>query len=107
MDRRSLPTPAGVIKTAVKTGKKYHNTGLNPRPSLPHAQLGEINLTCAKDKTYICHRAPGESKWKHVLCVRGTSHASICQKIFHTMSEDNMSKEEAMKLRLKLQTKAN
>ena len=93
-----------------KTGIKYHPQYKyhNPRLSLPHAQLGEINLTCAKDKTYICHRAPGtKSQWKHVLCCRSGDHASICHKIFKAMSENNMSKEEAIQLRQELQTKDN
>ena len=77
--------------------------------SLPHAHFGEIKLTLAKDKSYICYLnlLPGESRWKHVLTVRGTSHQSICQKVFTAMSEKNMNKEAAMLLRQKLQSKAS
>ena len=106
MDRRSLPKPGGVRKCEKRQTGKPSKAG---RSSLPHAQLGEINLTLAKDKSYICYKSLLENMkgWKHVLTVRGTSHQSICQKIFTAMSEKNMDQEAAMLLRQKLQSKAS
>ena len=114
MDRRSLPKPGGVRKCEKRQTGKPSKPIRGEVRSLPHAHFGEINLTLAKDKSYICYLnlLPTEGlsdkkRWKHVLTVRGTSHPSICQKIFKAMSEKNMNQEEALQLRQKLQSKAS
>ena len=83
-----------------KNGKK--STG---RQYLPHATYGELQLTCAQQKTYICVLQHQSSKYKHLLTVYQSgrfgcaNHQAVGREIFERMSQKNLSADQALALR--------
>ena len=90
-------------------GKKDHFCRKGPRSSrkyLPHRDLGEVQLTLARDKSYICYRrADGSGKYAHLLTVYsqgrfGTSkHNDLCKVLFEKVSQGCLNKAQAVALR--------
>ena len=85
---------------------------VNKRRYLPHKDLGELQLTKASDKSYICYKMAGssETKTSHTFLIavykkgeKGSpNHQDVCEKLFEKISAKNLSLTEAKELRAKL-----
>ena len=92
-----------------------------PRRYLPHKTLGELQLTCAKGKSYICLRSSkhsskarfGKPTYTFWLGVYGSGkfgsedHKKICTEVFDKTCASNLTLEEAKALRGQLLEQAH
>ena len=94
------------LKTGMDQDLAQAKDGKPGRRYLPHASLGQLQLTLARDKTYIC--AGSNLKFKHLLCVydKGrfgcSKHQEVGTKLFEKVSEGNLDLDGAKKLRQQL-----
>ena len=102
------PKRIRVLKDACSQKKEK----VNKRRYLPHKDLGELQLTKATGKSYICYKMAGssETKTSHTFLIavygkgeKGSpNHQDVCEKLFEEISAKNLSLTEAKELRTKL-----
>ena len=98
--RTSYLDHASARKSKRRTGRRY----------LPHSELGELQLTLATKKSYICFKSVAceGPLYRHLVTVSSDGklacerHQDVCEELFRKVSEGNLCLDEATKLRSSL-----
>ena len=103
--KRNAPQAARISTTVTAGNAKGGKSKYKARDILPHKTYGEIQLTCARKKSYVCFKDKITQKWKLLVSIydggaNGTAnHEEAGAILFNRISKENLDKEAAKLVR--------